>query len=53
MSTVILIGWAILISSWTVPLFLKDREKKNLVGLILSAVASGYFIGIAIQTWLK
>jgi hypothetical protein len=40
-----IVGWVFLISSWVVPFFIKDVSKKRLVGLSLSAIATGIFIG--------
>ena len=45
METALIVGWVILISSWIVPSFIKDVLKKRFVGLSLSALATGIFIG--------
>lgn len=42
----LLIGWVFLIASWVIPRFIKDEKKSNLVGIILSAFATGIFMGI-------
>jgi uncharacterized membrane protein YczE len=41
----VIVGWVILISSWIIPSFIKDSHKKRTVGLALSALATGIFIG--------
>ena len=41
----VIVGWVILISSWIIPSFIEDLFKKRLVGLSLSALATGIFIG--------
>lgn len=46
MNTVTLIGWGILILSWIVPALVKDKSKKSFWGAVLSATATGYFIGV-------
>ena len=38
-------GWVFLISSWIVPYFIKDKSKKYATGAILSAIATGLFVG--------
>jgi hypothetical protein len=45
MEITMIVGWVFLISSWVVPFFIKDVSKKRLVGLGLSAIATGIFIG--------
>lgn len=42
----IIVAWLVLILSWILPPFIKDVSKKRLVGLSLSALATGIFIGI-------
>lgn len=39
------VGWAILIASWVVPAFIKEEKNKSAIGLILSALATGIFVG--------
>jgi type III secretory pathway component EscT len=41
----VIVGWVILISSWILPSFIKESSKKTFVGLSLSALATGIFIG--------
>jgi uncharacterized membrane protein YczE len=48
---VTLIGWTILILSWIIPLFIKDTFKKRLIGISLSALTTGIFIGAHIQKY--
>lgn len=45
MKTAILVGWIFLILSWIIPQFIEDKDKKILIGIILSALALGIFIG--------
>jgi hypothetical protein len=45
MEIAVIVGWGILISSWIVPPFIKDTLKKRFVGIALSALALGIFIG--------
>lgn len=45
MKTATLVGWIFLILSWIIPQFIEDRNKKSLIGVILSALALGIFIG--------
>lgn len=52
MSISLLVGWAFLISSWIFPSFIEDKTRKHMVGLVLSALATGIFIGGAIQKFL-
>jgi hypothetical protein len=40
-----IVGWVVLISSLVIPYFIRDASKKRLVGLSLSALATGIFIG--------
>ena len=44
-----IVGWVFLISAWTVPTFIKDKQDKHLWGLILSAAAFGVFVGAALK----
>lgn len=53
METSSLIGWLILILSWIVPSFIEDKEKKNLTGLVLSAIATGYFFGLLAERFFN
>jgi uncharacterized membrane protein YczE len=41
----VIVGWVILISSWIIPSFIEDLFKKRLVGLLLTTLATGIFIG--------
>ena len=49
MSISLLVGWAFLISSWAVRSFIKDSQKKHWIGAVLSAIATGIFVGALIQ----
>lgn len=49
MSVSLLVGWAFLILSWIVPSFIKDHPRKHWVGAVLSAIATGIFVGALIQ----
>ena len=42
---VLIVGWALLTSSWLVKFVIKDEEKRKLIGLILSAISLGVFLG--------
>ena len=42
---VMIVGWTLLVSSWLVKFVIKDEEKRQLIGIILSAIAFGVFIG--------
>jgi uncharacterized membrane protein YczE len=42
---VIVVGWTFLLLSWIIPLFIKDKKTKSIVGMILSSLATGVFIG--------
>lgn len=46
----LLIGWVFLIASWVIPRFIEDKEKSNILGIILSAIAVGIFTGVFITT---
>ena len=39
------VGCWILIASWVVPKFIKNQEIKTIVGVVLSAIATGIFVG--------
>jgi hypothetical protein len=45
MEIAVIVGWLVLISSLLIPPFIKESSKKTLVGLSLSALATGIFIG--------
>jgi hypothetical protein len=50
MEIAMIVGWVFLISSWTIPSFIKDVpikdvSKRRFVGLMLSTLATGVFIG--------
>jgi putative copper export protein len=45
MEIAVIVGWVVLILSWIVPPFIKDTLKKRFVGMVLSALAVGIFIG--------
>jgi hypothetical protein len=40
-----IVGWAFLISSWTIPYLIKDNQTRRFTGAILAAVACGIFLG--------
>ena len=47
MSTIgIIIGWTTLVASWVVPCFIRNEKTKHFVGVILSAAATGFFLGL-------
>jgi len=52
-----LIGYGFLLASWVVPYVMKKMGKDNgdrhLVGMILAAVACGFFISQLIIAWMK
>jgi hypothetical protein len=41
----VIVGWLVLTSSLIIQSFIKDLSKKRIVGLSLSALATGIFIG--------
>ena len=45
MTTVAIVGWTLLIASWTVPRLIKDQKQKNFVSALLAALSTGVFIG--------
>ena len=45
MEIAIIVGWVFLILSWIIPLFIKNLLKKRFVGMSLSGLATGIFIG--------
>ena len=50
MEIAMIVGWVILISSWTIPSFIKDVPIKDVssrrfVGLVLATFALGIFLG--------
>jgi hypothetical protein len=49
MSTLTIIGWAFLITSWIVPIFIEDKQKGRLAGLILSGIACVIFLASLIS----
>lgn len=48
MEKLMIIGCVFLILSWTIPSLIKDKSKRNVVGEVLSAVATGIFIFISV-----
>lgn len=44
-----IIGWIVLISSWIIPLCIEDEEKRILIRLMLSSLATGIFTGIILS----
>jgi uncharacterized membrane protein YczE len=45
MSLATIVGWLLLVLSWTIPLFIKDEKDKRMVGAVLAALATGVFMG--------
>jgi hypothetical protein len=45
----LIVGWIFLIASWTVPYLIKDKQTRKFVGLVLSALATGIFLGYMIS----
>lgn len=45
MEIAIIVGWVFLILSWIIPPFIKNLLKKRFVGMSLSALGTGIFIG--------
>jgi hypothetical protein len=50
MSLTFILGWLFLGSTWLVPKFIKDKENKSIVALVLSSIAFGLFIGNMLST---
>jgi hypothetical protein len=52
-----LIGWCFLLASWIVPYVMMERGKdssdRSLVGMILSAIACGFFVSQLIVAWIS
>lgn len=44
MSTLLLLGWSFLISSWVAPYFINDLRKKRMTSLILSLISLVIFV---------
>ena len=42
---VMIVGWTLLVSSWLVKFVIKDKEKRQLIGITLLVMASGVFVG--------
>jgi len=40
-----IVGWSILIASWIIPKFIKDKIDKHVCSMVLSALATGIFVG--------
>jgi hypothetical protein len=49
MSTLNIIGWTILVVSWIIPYFFKDKKQGRLTGLILNVAAFVIFIASLIS----
>lgn len=45
MITVNIVGWTLVVSSWTIPTTIKNKSIARVVGLVLAGMASGVFIG--------
>jgi hypothetical protein len=50
MNLVYLVGWLFLVLSWILPGLFKDREKKLIVGIALSSMATGIFMGHLLES---
>ena len=48
MEKLMIIGCVFLILSWFTPFLIKDKSKRNIVGVVSSAVATGIFIFISL-----
>ncbi len=46
-------GWVFLISSWVAPYLTKEKQKGRYIGLILSLLATGIFIGGFLHKWFS
>lgn len=53
MSTLTIVGWAILVISWVIPNFFKDKHEGRLTGLILNGIACVIFIASLISQLVK
>jgi hypothetical protein len=48
-----IVGWVLLIASWIVPVFIKDRRNKHVVGAIIAGVSTGVFLGHLLHVFFK
>jgi hypothetical protein len=60
MSTLTLVGWIFLLTSWIVPYVMRkqantfvDRQKSYSVGMLLAAIALGFFVTNAIIHYVR
>lgn len=60
MSTLTLVGWLFLIASWVLPYVMReqantfaDRQKSYSVGMLLAAIALGFFVTNAIIHYVR
>lgn len=47
------VGWVFLLASWTVPSFIKNKDKRHFVGAVLAAFATGIFVCDLINNFTK
>ena len=47
------VGWIFMICSWVIPIFIKNKEKKTIWAVILSALAVGVFAANFVDSIFK
>jgi riboflavin transporter FmnP len=50
MSLSFILGWIIMIIGWVFSYFLKDKQESSMIGLVMSAIAFGLFVGAMLST---
>ena len=53
MEVSLIAGWVAMILSWIIPSFIKDQKKQSIVGIIISSLALGIFIGHTLEKIFK
>ena len=48
-----IVGWVLLIASWIIPMFIKDKQNKHFVGATLSGIATGVFLAHLLYVFFK